>query len=296
MASFMGGDTLMKNTDSIAQEMVRMTNTPEGRTYIDYEWVIRDDLSDYRRAYSQFPGDFVQVATPHTVPNDKWVMERPYGWAWLIGITPNELERFNYTDKRGVRCTLLVSDKPFGYIVADEEDVDKSVYPPVIKQNGRKTLVYARQIHKGELGRGVRIPTLDYVRQPLAPHRGLGMSARERRRGQHGWVKLVDLGEMSVGYNPDAQIELVLGYWPFSGHRNYRGYQNDQEGGQLVDVAWGSRLDIAAGDAEFKSLTRKRFLEKCSFDTSDVWIRRGFAYTILRLETLGVQPEVSQLA
>lgn len=288
----MGGDTLMKNTDSIAQEMVHMTNAPEGRTYIDYEWVLRDGLSDYRRAYSRFPEDFVQVATPHTVPNGKWVMERPHGWAWLIGIMSDELETFSHTDKRGVRCTLLISDKPFGYIVADEEDVDKSVYPPVIKQNGRKILVCAQQVHKGELGQTVPIERLSYIRQALEP--GESQSVRKRRKhGQRGWIRLT---ELATAANLSAK-DIVFGFWSYSGHRNYWFYHKDQQGGQLLDIVVASSpTDIEHKCPTVQSTTQSEASHLIHEFVESLWVRRGFAYTILRLQALGVQPEVSQLA
>jgi hypothetical protein len=271
--------------------MVQVTNSPEGLTFIDYSWVARLNGRSYTshtspneigRPYSCYIGKgevVTEVQTPHVVPNGKWVAG---GFGLPVGLERHELEELEYHDKDGRYHRLVVGYKPFGLVGTDPE--------------GRKTLVYSRQVWKGELGRGVRIPTLDYVRQPLASHRGLGMKARERRRGQYGWVKLADLGEMSgCGYRPDKEVELILDYWQFSGHRNYRYYENNQDGGQLIDVAWGSRLDIETGNAEFKSLTREQFREECS-DTSEVWVRRGFAYTILRLHALGVQPEVMQPA
>lgn len=267
-----------------------MTETKPGRVYIDYRWEVKDGEYFYTPS---FPEDYVRTETPHLVPNGKWVMERPsWGCGYLAGVEFDELEQLLYNDKDDVRRGIFICDRPFGFVMVEPEDV--IVYPDVVKPSSRKTLVYARQVHKGELGRGVHTPTLDYVRQPLPSHRGLGMKARERRRGQHGWVKLADLGEMSgCGYRPDKEVELILGFWQFSGHRNYRFYENDQDGGQLVDVAWGSGLDIESGNAEFKSLTQEQFRKEC-FDTSEVWVRRGFAYTILRLQALGVKPEVLQ--
>lgn len=255
-----------------------MTDSPEGLTIIDYSWDIRPGAQQhysFNVGWTYRDEDATQIETPHTVPNGMWTSPGHFGQP--VGVNHDELQVLQYTTKEGSRRQLFISDRPFGFVSVDSE--------------GRKTLDFARQIHKGQLGRGVRIPTLDYVRQPLAPHRGLGMKARDRRRGQYGWVKLADLGEMTVGYRPDKQVELILGYWQFSGHRNYRYYENDQDGGQLVDVAWGSSLDIEDGTAEFKSLTRSQFREECN-DTSEVWVRRGFAYTILRLQALGVQPDV----
>lgn len=274
-----------------------MTNAPEGRTYMKKKWVLDPDIESGKRPsrhhHSYYDGDeYVIEETPFVVPNGKWVVERPLisgYWSWLVGIDHSELEQVTLHSLYGTYEVLYISDKPFGYVCVDGEDVDQSVYPNEVKASGRKILEYARQVHKGELGRGVNTPTLDYVREPLAPHRGHGMKARERRRGQYGWVKLGNLGEMArVGYNHPDHIELILGFWQFSGHLHW---QNGQRAGTLVDVAWGSGLDIQLGTAEFKSLTQEQFREECS-DTSEVWVRRGFAYTILRLQALGVQPTV----
>lgn len=261
-----------------------MTNAPEGRTYIDYSWDIRPGARQYFHVNAGWTyGDNAAtlVETPHLIPNGMWVVEF-YFYGQPVGVERSDLTLLEYTTKDGGQRQLYHCDRPFGLVTMDSE--------------GRRRLNYARKIWKGELSRGVHTPTLDYVREPLPPHRGRHMKARERRRGQRGWVKLADLGEMSsCGYRPDKQVELILGYWQFSGHRNYRFYENDQDGGQLVDVAWGSSLDIEDGTAEFKSLTREQFREECA-DTSEVWVRRGFAFTILRLLALGVQPEVLQPA
>lgn len=274
-----------------------MTNSPEGRTYMKKQWVLDPDIVSGKRRSRHYhdyydADEYVIKETPFVVPNGKWVLEKTLiagRWSWLVGIDNSELEQVTLHSLYGTYEVLYISDKPFGYICADEEDVDQSE----VKPSGRKTLVYARQIHKGELGRGVHVPRLSYVRQPFESHRGLHMKARERRRGQRGWVKLVDLGEMAgCGYRPDAQIELVLGYWQFSGHLSW---ENGRRVGTLVDVAWGAPYDIKDGTAEFRSLTQEQFREECS-DTSEVWVRRGFAYTILRLQALGVQPEFLQPA
>lgn len=268
-----------------------MTNDRNGLTFIDYRWDVRLNSHTYsshmspdemlrRHYYYVGEGELVtEIQTPHLVPNGKWIAS---GFGSPVNVELDELKELEYHDKDGFYHRLLIGDKPFGLVGTDPE--------------GRKTLVYARQVHEGELGRGVRTPTLDYVRQPDPSHKTKGRNARARRHGQRGWVKLADLGELSrCGYRPDKQVELILGYWQFSGHRNYEYYENDQDGGQLVDVAWGSGHDIELGTAEFKSMTREQFRKECS-NTSEVWVRRGFAYTILRLQVLGVTPEVLQPA
>lgn len=276
-----------------------MIATNLGRVYIDYHWEVSADHDGYYRP--SFPEDYVLVETPHIVPNGKWVMEhRGPGWSWLVGIDHTELEQVTVRSKEGHNTSIYFSDKPFGYIVIDADDMDKSVYPPQVKPGASKTLVYARQIHKGELGRGVQIPTLDYVRQQDPSYKTEGGNARARRHGQRGWVKLADLGE-ALSISTLEASKMVLGYWQFSGHRNYRHYDNLQDGGQLVDlisakapqeVTHGTPIVNSLTMSDFSGIVDGRFTD--SLD--ELWIHRGFAYTILRLQTLGVQPEVVQPA
>lgn len=279
-----------------------MTNDREGLTFIDYSWKVTHNSrtnsfhmspEEMRRRHYHYMGEgevVEEIQTPHVVPNGMWVLERPsFGWAWLTGVEFKELELFEYHDKDGIYHRLYSCDKPFGYIVADGDDVDHSVNPKVVKSSGRKTLVYARQVHKGELGQGVRTPTLDYVRQPLAPHRGLAMKARERRRGQYGWVQMCDLGmAASMPFRRLDWIELVLGYWQFSGHVSWK---NGQQ--VLVDTMRGSAHEIELGNTTVVSMTLEQFRAEAEEDSDELWIRRGFAYTILRLQALGVKPEVT---
>ena len=273
-----------------------MTNAPEGRTYINYRWDIREGAREY---FSVHYGcwryeakDVTEVRTPHVVPNGKWVMERPYGWAWLIGVEFGELEDIQYTDKHGIKHVLYISDKPFGYIVADEEDVDMAVYPPVIKPTGRKRLVCAQQIHQGEIGQSVPIERLSYIRQAYESGQKPNVQkARERKRGNRGWVRLTELAA-STGFSVE---DIVFGFWSYSGHRNYWTYNNNQEGGQLLDIVIAS----SPADIEYKC-PKEHFVMQSEVSgliresVEDLWVRRGFAYTVLRLLALGVRPELHQ--
>ncbi len=269
-----------------------MSNALEGRMYIHYEWVLKGDLPSFLRVYPRYPEDYVQMATPRIVPNGKWVMERPYGWAWLIGIAPEELETLCYTDKRGVRYALGISDKPFGYVVTDEDGVDQMAYPPAIKPDGRKILVCARQIYKGELGHTVPIERLSYIRQALEP--GESPSIRRRRKhGQRGWIRLT---ELAAATNLSVE-DIVFSYWGYSGHRNYWFYHKDQKGGQLLDiVVAASPTDIKHKCPTVHSTTQSEASHLIHEFVEDLWVRRGFAYTVLRLLALGIRPKAMQLA
>jgi hypothetical protein len=280
--------------------MVKLTNAPEGRTYISYEWDLRGgaELHFINGAFRHRSEDIIETQTPHVVPDGKWVMERPSGWAWMIvGTDKSDVDHLRYTDKHGIRHVLYISDKPFGYIVAEEDDVDRSVHPAVPK--GPRRLVYARQIHKGELGHGPTIERLPYVRQAYeADTKHNVIKARERRRG-YGWVRLADLVEATGLSNED----IVFGYWDYSGHRNYRYYSNGQTGGVLLDIVRAlSKDEIEGSVPTVFSVTQSEAGELLGgwnghwFYTDDVWVRRGFAYTVLRLQALGVQPYAMQSA
>ena len=260
-----------------------MTNAPEGRTYISYSWETTEQTKECRDRFfvPRWPQDYVLVETPHIVPNGKWVMEGRPGWgeSWLVGAEWNEIEQITLTGKSGQPYdtrTLYICDKPFGFI-ARHDDLDYSDTP---KSELRKTLVCARQVHKGELGQSVPIPQLKYVR------------ADDKKRG-NGWVRLTDLAQ-AAGLSVE---DIVFGFWQYSGHCNYSSYNNDQNGGQLLDIVdASSEYEIRHKLPVIYSLTKAgmaRFLEEIFIDR--IWVRRGFAYTVLRLLTLGVRPEVTQL-
>lgn len=222
-------------------------------------------------------------------------MEQPSGWAWLIGDDEANIEHLRYIDKYGTDRVLYISDKPFGFIVADEEDVDQSVYPPV--PNGRRRLRYAQQIHKGELRRGVPIERLPYARQAYEDNQKLSVTKAHQRRRGYGWVRLNDLSDAAGLRNRD----VVFGYWNYSGHVNYRSYSNEQVDGVLLDIVRATSMDEIEGCVPVVfSLTQFEAGELLGgwnehhFYTGDVWVRRGFAYTVLRLVALGVQPGVPQ--
>lgn len=267
-----------------------MTNALEGRTYIDHQWTTRYGAQQYfsiQHGWRYRAEDVIETKIPHVVANGKWVMERPSGWAWLIAADKDGVDHLRYTDECGVVHSLYVSDTPFGYITADEDDVDQSVYPPV--PSGRRRLQYARQIHKGELGRGIPFERLPYVRQAFEKGQKPSVTKpRERRRG-YGWVRLIDLVD-ATGLSYE---EIVFGYWGYSGHRNY---ENDQGGGQLLDIVWASfEEDIKGKVPSVLSLTRSDAeTTLMAWKRSRIWVRRGFAYTVLRLHALGVQPYAMQ--
>lgn len=239
-----------------------------GRVYMDYRWEVKDEECYYT---ASFPEDYVLVETPHLVPNGKWVMERPHGWAWLVGVQFEELEKVEYLDKDGLRHRLYSCDKPFGYVTALEaEYIAGKVYRVPV---GRRYLVCAQQIHKGELGQTVPFNRIPYVR------------AKDKKQG-NGWVRLSDL----IAASGLSSEEIILGYW-------------NHTSGRVFDIVRvDSAEDIKGLVPLVHSLTETEMRDNLSdwlasgepYDT--IMVRRGFAYTVLRLLALGVRPELHQFA
>lgn len=274
--------------------MVQVTNAPEGRTYISYSREFR--LEEYTDRFSvpRKRLENVLVETPHIVPNGKWVMEGRPGWgpSWLVGADWDDIEEVKLTGKSGQPYdtrTLYICDKPFGFI-ARHDDLDYSNTP---KSELRKTLVCARQVHKGELGQSVPTPRLKYIRQAFEPDTKHNVwKARERKRSNYGWVRLTDLAA-AAGLTYE---DIVFGFWQYSGHCNYSSYNNDQNGGQLLDIVTAeSDHDIRGKVPTVWSATQAGARDYVTPVFADLlYVRRGFAYTVLRLLALGVRPEVTQ--
>jgi len=260
----------------------------EGRTYTITTLEIHPDIKSCKKPPTGTDRDYIVVETPYVVPNGMWVMERLYdSHGGLSGVSRDEVEVINLDTRRYSSKFLWVSSKPFGFTNTQYSWSDYNIIY-------RRRLDVARQIHKGELGQSIPTPHLDYVRQPFTAHQKMSVTkARERRRGQHGWVKLADLGEVAAGYNVDQQIELILKYWKFSGHVQY---EDSDPVDNFVDIVLGSSLEIKSGDIEVLGTTREEFGEWAKMAWEDLWIRRGFAYTILRLQALGIESDVLQPA
>ena len=294
-ANFVGWRYASRNRPVIShKEMVILTHVPEGRTYMKKQSVLDPDIVSGKRPsrhhHRYYDGDeYVIEETPYVVPNGKWVMEKSLmtgRWSWLVGIDHSEFEQITLHSLYGYPEMLYISDKPFGYVYAYEEDVDQSVYPAEVKSSGYKTLVYARQIHKGELGQSVPIPRLQYVRQ--ASHKpGYAMSARDKRRGNLGWVRFEWLVEALCLPQRQAR-EIILGYAQFSGHHHYI---DDRIVGRLIDVVLAMFEDeIKHKTPEVLSVAPETFRRFTDENPDTLWIRHGFAKTILRLQALGYQP------
>lgn len=252
-----------------------------GLTLVHHEWHPKQGAEHYVDGWGVWrwrEADLDHTMTPHVVPDGKWIIERPLmWWSWLVGAVFADTTTLDITDSNGVNHRYIICDKPFGYVmVENDDDVDLSKAPREPLPNAHRMFICARQVHKGELSRGVPLrKEIGYVR------------ARDKKRG-NGWVCLSDLSRAA---DLDAE-DLIFGYWQFSGHRNYRWYENDQDGGQLVDVviAWTAD-DIEHKTPQVQSFTREQMRKHLFWSTDqNVWVRRGFAFTILRLLALGYMP------
>ena len=266
----------------------------EGRTYIDYRWDIRPGAREYFSTISMGwryeDKDVTEVQTPHVVPNGKWVMERPCRWAQLVGVKSEELELLEYTGKHGERHCLYVSDKPFGFIMAEDgEYVRGQVQARLV---GDLRLYSAQQIHKGELTQnGVPFPKLTLVREDPSLARKYGDFPRNRsqKRNHVRWARLAD----AVAASGLPDMELIHAYWRFVGFSVDHAHDRH---GTFLHVVYGSAEEVASPDRKIEYYSRSEFDQTLWWTERyhEMWIRAGLAKTILQLLSLGVTPEFLQ--
>lgn len=252
----------------------------EGFTLTHHTWTPRPgaerefDVHCWQYLYKR--EDIVHATQDIGVPNGMWYREWGYGrQGTLVGADWADIEQRRYTDEQGAERTALVWGGPFGIVTSDYGDI-------------RKTLTCARQIHKGELGSVVSTAPLPYVRQAALKQR-IGMSARERRRSNLAWVRFTDLAKAAY-VSPNRMTQMVLNCWQFSGHLFYpEGVHKPVA--TLVDITLASSEDEIKGRLpEDHAVDRASFRAYAVQNTETLWIRRGFAYTILRLQALGYMP------
>ncbi len=253
-----------------------MTETPKGITFTNYKWETLRGEAEHLGVHFHDALKHECIETPNIIPNGMWVLEvpkwRPYGK--FVGLQPEGEVR--YANRDGTEYVVYYDTVPFGLITPNR---------------GGFVLTSARQVHRGELGQAVRIPSVNYVREPIKDGKSPNViKARERRRGHYEWLKLGDLAEMAgAGYNPDKWLQLVLDYWDFSLMRE--GYPKTEI---VQRFAWGTSLDIRTGDFAQEVMTREVFEREN--DPSELWVTGGLAKTILRLQALGYSPQVRQIA
>ena len=249
-----------------------MTNALEGRTYmVKSEELTREEVEYQKAGWMMKDRYFREVEIPFLVRNGEWVLEG--NWQNVLGTRDRELKNVNLDVRSGKSDWMTVSDKPFGVITCLDDGDGFSVHPI------RQRLHVARQIHKGELGRTLSIPSLKYVRQ--------------QHGRDYGWVRLRDLAEVTVSSDLYKAIDLVLDASQFSRGLEYRA---GRPVGSQIDAIWASEQEIQAGNVTVVGLAPERFKFEALIPKSELWIRRNFAYTILRLQALGVKPYMLQSA
>lgn len=213
---------------------------------------------------------------PYYVPNGMWVWEANYSGASIEFIGPGaanvrrvKLDR----SPRGYKC-IYVSSEPFGLLIGGYEGSDD------------RRFFYARQICKGELGRSPSgDPKLEIARE--APDLSRKMHnfprGRSQKRNHICWARLTDVVEAS-SLSAEA---LLLSYWPFIG-KSFD-CSTDRYDTLLHVVAAPLKL-IKTGRPRVLFLDQDGVREMLTGSIDDVWIRAGFAKTILRLQALGYPP------
>lgn len=176
---------------------------------------------------------------------------------------------------------LLVGDAPFGLILITEENGKRSPY---------LSFEPARQVHKGELGRYPEYPRPEYAREgrdadELAwknenlPEGVKPYTRRNLRRHHARWARLVDVAAL-IGVPPEY---LVRAFYPFADSRGYG----------LPVLFAEKREEIHGQILPYRS--EKRFTEldfPALFDRNPetIWVRQGFAKTVLCMVALGYVP------
>lgn len=199
----------------------------------------------------------------------------------------------------GTTDSQLVADQPFGVVHVRKTNGEPSSY---------LSFRAARQIHKGELGRGLDFPRPRFAREanPCLVEGHVSyvtekpVHKRDIRRGKMGWARLAEAAALA-GYSPE---EFVRRFYAFA----------DSDGRGLHAIPDASHEDIH-GKVPSHGFTRE-FFERELFreaptgclavryqerdlpelfdrDPSRVWLRRGFVLAALSLHHLGYQPSAA---
>lgn len=277
-----------------------MTAATEGRTYMIKSLVLHPDIASGKRRPTgmdrgipyETAADYIEAETPYVVPNGKWVASWPSAcWAKLVGADWSEIESVKLDTRYGgtsVYSILYICDKPFGFIAAEEGD-----YPtthPKGRLLGDLKFHSAQQVHKSELTQsGVPFPKLTLVREAEGLDRKMWSFQRNRsqRRNHTRWARLTDVMIAS-----DRTVEeIILSYWRFIGRSI--DHENDRHG-TFLHVTYGSPEEVASHDRKVLYYSQDELGPVINSGPARVWVRAGFAKTILQLLSLGVTPEFLQ--
>lgn len=179
---------------------------------------------------------------------------------------------------------LLVSDRPFGVIQTIELsglDLENPLeYGP--------TFTSARQLHKGELGRFPEFAQPQYAREGREPATWKNedlppgvkpYSGRALRRNHARWARLTEVAAL-VHMPPE---ELVRRYFAFA----------DSKGRGLPVLFAKERDEIQGKIIAFNDVQRfeeRKLPQLFDRDPAIVWVRQGFAKTVLGLHYFGHVP------
>lgn len=217
---------------------------------------------------------------PYYVQDGMWVWEYEYSGASMHFIGPGAANvkeiKLDRTDLGWAR--IYVSTQPFGVLIGGYELGD-----------GHR-LFCARQVHKAQLGRSPSgDPKLTIAREAPNPAKAMDdvPRGRNQKRNHICWASLASVIEAS-GLTPK---QVLLGYWPFVG-RSFD--ETNSRFGTLLHITWAAdveRIRATTGKHTYHTENEIHMIIDCGEGLlAEVWIRAGFAKTILRLLALGVKP------
>jgi len=218
-----------------------------------------------------------------TVPNGKWVCELPVGCsAQLVGVEPNEVTTvtLDARDPNNPRVLYVNDDRPFGFVTWK---LGQNRQPIEMTAAESLRFVSARQIHNGELGQ--TIPTRGFYAVPGVVTEPIEKATfHNLRRAREGWVRIWKLGQ-SLQMKPH---EVLQHYVKFGLNR-----RRDEAYATIEIAETPYDDDIRVGYHGLHSLADHeavRFV-RTSEDVCALWVRKAFAVTILRMNTIGYIPE-----
>ncbi|MEI7512580.1 MAG: hypothetical protein WCK01_03930 [Candidatus Uhrbacteria bacterium] len=157
--------------------------------------------------------------------------------------------------------STFTADEPFGAILTTREN-------GVLSRHA--SFVAARQIHKGELGQYPAFPSPTYARE-----------ARDLQHHHARWARLIDIAEL-INMSPQ---DLVNRFYPFA----------DTNGRGLPVLFVVSRDDIHGKIIPSEAVEQiydTEFARLFDRDPATIWVRQGFANTVICLHHLGYQPHM----
>lgn len=174
---------------------------------------------------------------------------------------------------------LLVSSEPFGVVCTEGPGYGKYFRS-------------ARQINQGQLGQYV--PIVNKIQFAREAKPGV-VGSRDLRRSHVGWARVTDLVRAS-GLTLE---ETLLGFWAFVDF-TYDPYAWSPVFKPTMDMHWSSERhqihnQLPKPPIALTEDDLRRALDDAGVDWNVVWLRKGYANTVLRLLALGCKPEANSL-